>query len=137
MGFLRWVNDSLAGLGEPVGGQVQQIAWIETLPPVKVLSVRNFCKNVKEKRRFLFHMRIEMLNEVLYEEMLRTGEQSQVSITNNYRLMMGRTLLAVSPKILKAARGHAQEMARLGYFGHFSPNPERPCTTGCRCRRTR
>jgi uncharacterized protein YkwD len=38
--------------------------------------------------------------------------------------MMGRNILAVNPKVHKAARGHAVEMGALGYFGHFSPNPE-------------
>ncbi len=123
MGFLLWVNDSLSGLGEPIGSQMQQIAWVDTLPPVKSLNVRNFCKTVQEKRRFLFFLRIETLNEILAEEMLGEGEQSQVSITNGYRLMMGRRILAVNPKIHKAARGHAEEMGSLGYFGHFSPNP--------------
>jgi len=125
MDFLRWVNDSLSGLGEPVGAEMQQIAWVETLPPVKVLTANNFCKNMKEKRRFLLEMRIEMLNEILGEESMGEGEQSQVSITNSYRRMMGRNILAVNPKVHKAARGHAVEMGALGYFGHFSPNPER------------
>ncbi|MHC4850376.1 MAG: FHA domain-containing protein [Planctomycetota bacterium] len=125
LSFLRWVNDALAGLGEPVGNQMQQIAWVETLPAVKVLTAANFCKTVKGKQRFLFHRRVEELNEILGEEILREGEHSQVAITNGYRLMMGRSMLAVSRKIHRAARGHADEMGALGYFGHFSPNPER------------
>lgn len=123
--FLRWVNGALSQLGEPVGAEMQQIAWTETLPPVKALTASNFCKNVKEKERFLLETRIEMMNEALGEEILNEGERAQVSITNTYRRMMGRNILAVNPKIHRAARGHAVEMGALGYFGHFSPKPER------------
>jgi len=39
-------------------------------------------------------------------------------------VMFGHRPLAVNEKLVQAARGHAKEMATLGYFSHFSPIPE-------------
>ena len=39
--------------------------------------------------------------------------------------MFGHRPLALHPRIAEAARGHADEMAELGYFSHFSPTPGR------------
>ncbi|MBI4575284.1 MAG: CAP domain-containing protein [Planctomycetes bacterium] len=52
-------------------------------------------------------------------------EVMQVAITNDYRHMMGREPLEIDPRLIAAARGHSQEMTRLGYFAHESPVPER------------
>ena len=103
---------------------MDEIAWTNTIPPVRVVDVKNFCRTEKDQRRFLLYLRIEEMNEAICED-LTEAEVSQCNITNSYRLMMGRTLLAINPKIHKAAQGHAKEMTKLGYFGHFSPNKER------------
>jgi uncharacterized protein YkwD len=52
-------------------------------------------------------------------------ETEQVRITNEYRMMMGRPAVVQVDSLVVAARKHCEEMARLGYFGHFSPIPER------------
>lgn len=39
--------------------------------------------------------------------------------------MFGHRPLALDLRIRAAARGHAQEMSKLGYFSHFSPTPGR------------
>jgi hypothetical protein len=52
-------------------------------------------------------------------------ERRQVEITNEYRLMMGRRALVLDDRLVRCARGHSDEMAKEGYFSHFSPHPER------------
>jgi uncharacterized protein YkwD len=56
---------------------------------------------------------------------LSRAERDQLTITNEYRMMMGRQPVALNPRLLAAARGHCEEMERLGYFSHFSPTPGR------------
>lgn len=58
-----------------------------------------------------------------------TGEElEQVQITNDYRVMMGRAALALDVRLAQSARGHADDMQRLGFFEHTSPveGKERP-----------
>jgi uncharacterized protein YkwD len=50
-------------------------------------------------------------------------EREQVQITNLYRIMFGRQPVRIVEKLVKAARGHSEEMSKLGYFSHFSPTP--------------
>jgi len=52
-------------------------------------------------------------------------EQDQVTITNEYRVMMGRTVLAWSPRLQAAAQGHSDYMANTGDFSHFEKDPKR------------
>ncbi|HZV02478.1 MAG TPA: CAP domain-containing protein, partial [Planctomycetota bacterium] len=48
-------------------------------------------------------------------------EIEQVAITNDYRIMMGRPAIEIDTRLVEAARGHSEEMTRLGYFEHMSP----------------
>ncbi len=50
-------------------------------------------------------------------------ERRQVEITNEYRRLLGRRLLAWNPKIQAAAQLHADYMSRTGDFGHEQPDP--------------
>ena len=52
-------------------------------------------------------------------------ELRQTKILNKYRMMLGRGALEINPNLTECARGHSEEMTRLGYFGHESPVPER------------
>ena len=52
-------------------------------------------------------------------------EVEQVQITNEYRMMMGRYALEIDPRLVESARGHSQDMTRLGFFAHGSPIPEK------------
>lgn len=50
-------------------------------------------------------------------------EVSQVKITNDYRIMMGRTALEIDPRLVDSARGHSHDMTARGFFAHDSPVP--------------
>jgi hypothetical protein len=51
-------------------------------------------------------------------------ESSLLLETNRARAAHGLTPLEPDEGLARAARGHAQEMARLGFFSHSSPTPE-------------
>lgn len=53
------------------------------------------------------------------------AEREQVRHTNEHRLLLGRGALAIDARLVASARGHAEEMRRLGYFSHTSPTPGR------------
>ena len=55
----------------------------------------------------------------------KANELKQSKILNDYRIMLGRHALEIHPSLTECARGHSEEMTRLGYFGHESPVPER------------
>ena len=57
--------------------------------------------------------------------LLSAPERDELHLTNDYRVMMGRMPVALNRKLLAAARGHSEEMSKLGYFSHFSPTPGR------------
>ena len=40
-------------------------------------------------------------------------------------MLMRRRAVVIDDRLVRTARGHCEEMQRLGYFGHFSPNPAR------------
>ncbi len=54
----------------------------------------------------------------------RWSERRQVEITNDYRVMFGRSALAWSPLLQESARLQADYMSRTGDFGHYQDEPE-------------
>ncbi len=51
-------------------------------------------------------------------------EREQVRITNEYRMMLGhRRALRIHASLVTAARGHSEDMGKLGFFAHESPVP--------------
>ena len=112
----------LGGFGERMFEELEPFRRL----PVKqgVVTVRNFAWTVGERKELDFSERIMKYNMVV-DVKATQAEMIQMETTNEYRLMMGRRALAINPKIHRAARGHSEEMSKLGYFSHFSPNKER------------
>lgn len=117
---LRWVTTVLDGFGERSDAVLARARWAQTLPSEPVLTVQNFCRDPVELESWHLARRIEALNKARLAA-LSPPEREQLEVTNAYRRMMGRRPLVVDTRILAAARGHCDEMERLGYFGHFSP----------------
>ena len=119
---LRWVTTVLDGFGERSDAVLARARWAQTLPSEPTLTVQNFCRDPAELESWHLARRIEALNKARLAA-LSPPEREQLEVTNAYRRMMGRRPLVVDTRILAAARGHCDEMERLGYFGHFSPTP--------------
>lgn len=120
---IHWIGETLAEFGQSVDASTR-LEWVEALPSDGLLTVQSFCWNPKEKQRYERGRRIEAFNAKKLAKSPQ-GERRQVEITNEYRVLLGRLPLAVNPKLIDAARGHAAEMADLGYFSHYSPTAGR------------
>lgn len=121
---LDWIAEMLAGLDALGGDDLAAIEWARALPPGDAVTVQSYCRTLAERRDHELWQHIERYNRTA-EKALSAGERELLAITNGYRLMFGHRPLAVHPKIAQAARGHAEEMSKLGYFSHFSPTAGR------------
>ncbi|MDA1222572.1 MAG: CAP domain-containing protein, partial [Planctomycetota bacterium] len=121
---LDWMVNVLAGFGERLPDAEDRVAWARALPTEVDLELRTFAWDRQELAEFARWNRVLAFNGKKYDSLSR-AEITQVEITNAYRLMFGHRPLAVNLKLLEATRSHAEEMARLGYFSHYSPTPGR------------
>jgi len=120
---LRWVSEVLDGFGERSAGLLARARWVLALPDERTLDLQSFCRDPGEVAARRLALRIAKLNDKRVLS-LNPAEREELELTNSYRIMMGRAPLAVDLRVLAAARGHCEEMERLGYFGHFSPLSE-------------
>ncbi len=89
----------------------------------KDLTVQNFFRTEADLALLAYNDGILDYNAKLKGD-IGDGEREQVRITNEYRRMMGnRRMLRIHEKLIAAARGHSDDMAKLGFFDHFSPVP--------------
>ena len=92
-------------------------------PKEPEVTIRNCCKSPQERRNWLeFNRKITEFN-VSTQTSLTKEDRRLVDVTNQYREMFGRRMLAVNEKILQAARKHSKWMADSGTFSHFSSLP--------------
>ncbi len=119
-----WLAAVLRDLGELEPGALAGLDWARSLPPGERVSVQDFCRTPAELAELRQWRRIEAYDRKAMTA-LSAAEREQFTITNDYRRMFRHRPLALSPRLHKAARGHAQEMGRLGYFSHFSPTEGR------------
>jgi len=84
----------------------------------------------KELWRKLRGWRLQILVELIADRIeaanrtvagLSKDEALLVKLINRYRRVLGRLPLLIDKRLCRAARRHAREMRRLGYFGHVSP----------------
>ncbi|HEX5135790.1 MAG TPA: FHA domain-containing protein [Planctomycetota bacterium] len=81
------------------------------------------CYRTPEEKQLLDYTREVMEWNPTVEGDISPVEREQVEITNRYRIMFGRQPVRIVEKLVKAARGHSEEMSKIGYFSHFSPTP--------------
>jgi hypothetical protein len=121
---LDWISTVLRDLAELDPLALVGVEWARALIPGESVSIRTYCKNFEERATRELWRKIDAYNDAMSEQIPR-GDASLLRITNDYRAMFGHRPLALDLKVLIAARGHAQEMSKLGYFSHFSPTPGR------------
>ncbi|MEY4675092.1 MAG: hypothetical protein RL148_2876 [Planctomycetota bacterium] len=121
---LDWTARTLRSLGELDLAVLGDVVWARALPPGDTVDIRNFCTTPEELDQFRLWERIEEFNRKTATK-VSAGEREQLEITNAYRRMFGHRPVALNLKVSDAARGHAEEMANMGYFAHFSPTPGR------------
>lgn len=112
-------------------------AWVAGIDPaLERVGVRELALDAAGRSLLDYDRAVEALNEAAWGGVVEgevTGgadrtsaiEIEQVQITNGYRRMLGRRVLAFDPRIHEAARGHSEFMERSGQLGHREPQPER------------
>jgi|694.fasta_scaffold46178_2 uncharacterized protein YkwD len=103
----------------------ESLRWID--PQAEEWTLANFARNAAEAQLRLQDAIVRRHNEPLGVEpgkaLLGSEEREQLRITNAYRQMLGRHLLAWNQKLQSAAREHSQWMSTTGRFGHFQDEP--------------
>jgi hypothetical protein len=121
---LDFVAKVLADLGELDPAALAEVDWARALPPGDRIDVQNYCRTAQERRELHEWSLVERLNRE-QAKLFDSGAREQLEVTNEYRRMFRHRPLAMDARLWAAARGHAEEMSKLGYFAHFSPTPER------------
>lgn len=125
---LRADSDKLVTEIQYLGGDptelVQRIAAV-TMYVGRDLSVRTFFENQADLDRMAYNEKVLKLNPTVKGP--TEPEKKQVEVTNEYRIMFGhRRALRIHPMLVNSARGHSEDMSKLGFFDHFNKfNPEK------------
>lgn len=86
------------------------------------LNVQTFFENQGDLDRMAYNEKVLKLNPTVKGP--TEPEKQQVEITNQYRIMFGhRRALRINVCLVNSARGHSEDMSKLGFFDHFSPVP--------------
>ncbi len=103
-----------------LGEVPERAAFLAWLPEDSELTVRNIAEGEAGQRLRVWNDAVTRENEGAISA-ATAEERRQVQITNAYRIMMNRHALRIDDRITRAARGHCQDMVRLGFFAHMSP----------------
>lgn len=94
------------------------ISFLEALD--ECLDIAHAAGDDDEGARLMRREELVQLSADLTEEM--SGEEREChEATNAYRVMMGFDPVVPDVRLVKSARGHSEEMKKLGYFSHTSP----------------
>lgn len=121
---LDWTAKVLSDLGELDAAAMLEVEWARALLPGDTVALQNYCRTPAERQELEEWRAIEAYNAVA-EKRVDAVEREQLRVTNEYRAMFRHRPLALNLKLHAAARGHAEEMSKLGYFAHMSPTPGR------------
>ncbi|MFY9345684.1 MAG: CAP domain-containing protein, partial [Planctomycetota bacterium] len=121
---LDWLAKGLAGLGELDHAQLAPLEWARALPASETVTVRDYCAAAAERAEFDEWRHVEAYNKVVGQG-VSSAQRELLKVTNDYRAMFRHRPLAIVVTVCTAAQGHAEEMAKLGYFAHMSPTPGR------------
>lgn len=120
MGEVEALRDEVAYLGGDADELVVPMERLRTYLGRK-LDIRSFFVSDAELEMHEYNARVMRHNERTPTK-ATNDEKEQVRITNEYRMMFGhRRAVVIHDALVLAARGHSDDMARLGFFDHFSP----------------
>ena len=121
--LMREIDTQLDRLG--VGRGRKTPAFLAHLPLAPQVTIQTYARDADERER-IDTSAAWMKDNDGPQKVASRGEQSQVRITNGYRLMMGRHAVKIHDQITRAARMHCVDMNRLGFFAHDNPHePEK------------
>jgi uncharacterized protein YkwD len=102
---------------------VEESARISPIAEVhKRLAMKRYAPDSRLMTQKERDVQVAQHNERMVAEGVVTAEELDCYVaTNEYREMMGLPAVMAEETIVKCARGHSEEMQRLGYFAHDSP----------------
>jgi uncharacterized protein YkwD len=137
---VEWCREAHASLGIDFELPEKCPEWVLAVPAdATELDLETFAWTAGEGRDLAYDRAVLARNEKLFAQaadktlaidspdaLPNVAEMEQVRITNDYRRMLGRRVLAWNPKLQAAAQGHSEYMANTGHFGHFEEgDPQR------------
>ncbi len=120
------------GQGPLAGGKADNgDAELESILAVinEQLSLRNVCLDSGETSTLEYNKKVWAFNEKV-ESDITASERQVITLVNKYREMMGLRILEIEDHLVKAARGHSQDMEKKQYFAHENLEKKGP---GDRC----
>jgi uncharacterized protein YkwD len=132
---LQWARGVQVELGLSLTLPEELPAWVLALPPeLEEVDLESFAWTEEEARELQYSRLVAARNEALWarpddawgpEEMPASGvEQEQVRVTNDYRAMMGRRVLAWNARIQGATHDHNVWQTTTGRMSHIEDNAE-------------
>lgn len=121
---VEWIARKLGDLGAPETKSLERLEWTRALPSGDTIGIRDFCVSAAERDELEEWRHVEAYNAAVVKQ-VTSSQRELLEITNEYRAMFRHRPLAIVKKLCDASQGHADEMAKLGYFSHMSPTPGR------------
>lgn len=120
---IDWLASVLAAHGRATD-LLAHVDWARALPPGRTVTIHDYCLSAAERRQLDDWHRVDAYNAVFVRG-VGSAARELLEVTNGYRAMFRHQPLALVAPLDASAQGHADEMARLGYFSHFSEVPGR------------
>lgn len=113
-----------------LGASVQADEEISVLMGMinETIDLRTVCLNSAEQALFDYNKKVWEFNAKTIVS-LSDIEKEQIKVTNEYREMMGRRILAINEKLGRAARKHSEYMQSIGRLTHDGPDAKRRTPT--------
>lgn len=132
---LLWCRERAEEVGLVLELGEELPAWVLLTPiEAKTIDLHEFAWDADEARRLANDRAVLAFNGGNWQKDALEGleedrqagseERRQVEITNEYRRMFGRKLLAWNPLLQASADGHSDYMAKTGNFGHYEEGDE-------------
>ncbi|MDQ7779568.1 MAG: FHA domain-containing protein [Planctomycetota bacterium] len=87
------------------------------------IDLKNICLNGTETGILEYNKKVWEFNEKTNVSLV-TVEKEQIKITNKYREMFGRRIVAINEKLGRATRKHSEWMLSVGRLSHEQDNPK-------------
>lgn len=124
---LRALQEAQIQLKELGAGDLALEADVEVCLAVDTtepeLTLRTFCVSARERSTIRDHNRRILAFNASNETSETPEDRRVLFLTNQYREMFGRRMLASNERLVQSARKHAKWMADSGTFSHFSSLP--------------
>lgn len=117
-------GDEPAELAKRIEAIVLYVPETGSTSPARELTVQSFYESEADLALLEYNAKVMKHNPSVKGP--TEPERKQVEVTNQYRIMFGHLrALRIHPMLVAAARGHSEDMSKLGFFDHTNPHDEK------------